>query len=177
MFIFWQKKYFNYNLKTKKEIFFMKKSIFWKFNKHDINSYEINSINSLINLCYRLNDNLYFFEKTPTGEEKEIKIKYIYHDITIDYIDRKYNFSECIFKIPGINYDFEVCFLLFFKDKVSSFEYDIISNYLRTLLKWQSSKSRYAEDIIFEEYKTTLLTCLIPKDILNILNKILIENN
>jgi len=89
----------------------------------------------------------------------------------------KYNFSECIFKIPGINYDFEVCFLLFFKDKVSSFEYDIISNYLRTLLKWQSSKSRYAEDIIFEEYKTTLLTCLIPKDILNILNKILIENN
>lgn len=146
----------------------MFQNIIWNHDKNTNNFNEVKSFDSIVNICTRYGENSVILSVDENSIRKVIDKEEKKHSVIFKYKNQKFAFKQNIIVIPGINFDFEMAVLMYFKNITSNQEYGSLVDYLRNLLKWRSSKKRLAQDIIFESNKTTLITNYMPPQILKI---------
>lgn len=154
----------------------MFKEILWKYDKDLKYFIKVKSFDSVANICNRLNEKSQLIGIKSTDEIVQLPKETKKHTIIINYNSQVFEFTQEILIIPGINFDFEMTMLMFFKNISTNQEFSDLVNYLRTLQKWRTTKKWLADDIIFEQDCTTLITSCIPSQILKIFRETFIRN-
>lgn len=154
----------------------MFKEILWKYDKDLKYFIKIKSFDSISNICNRFNEKSVLIGISLEGESIQIPLVVKKHNVIINYNTQVFEFAQEILVIPGINFDFEMSILMFFRNISTNQEFSDLVNYLRALQKWRTTKKWLATDIIFEENTTTLITNSIPPQILKIFKETFIRN-
>lgn len=142
--------------------------ITWNYDKNTNNFTIVKSFDSIVNICMRYGENSVIIGTDENGIKKTIEKSSKKHTVIFKYKNQSYKLKQEIIIIPGINFDFEMAVLMYFKNIANNQEFSYLVEYLRNLLKWRTTKKRLAQDIVFEANKTTLKTNYIPPQILKI---------